>query len=609
MSTTESFRINLEGIIDLLANHLYSSPSVFVRELLQNAVDAIAARRRREPEVEGSVRVSLSVSDQGRPQLAFTDDGIGLTEAETHDFLATIGESSKRGLDAVESMRDEYIGQFGIGLLSCFVVSDEILMVTQSARDREASPVEWRGRADGTYVVRRIDEAVSPGTTVYLSCRPGSEEWFRPQKLEELLTHFGALLPFPISIESDGTLARGVNPEPPPWRQNIEGRALRDACLGFGQRLFQKSFFDAIPIRRPDLGLEGVALVLANSPQPQKTREHRVYVKHMFLADRSDNLLPDWAFFVSCVVDSSRLRPTASRESFYEDDALEQTRRAIGEAIRDYLFALERDDVRRLAQFVDLHERALKALGARDPELLAVFADWLPFETSLGPMTFGDFRKQVDRVRYVPTVDAFRQITQVAAAQGLHVVNGGYAFDSEVLEAIRVTITEAGVQRVQVSDVAGALDDPEVEERALELLAARGRAALEGYGCVVRLKRFEPAHVPALYLVSERTRFARAAAQTQANSDTLYAGLIAAARRDEPTSRPPELCVNVACPLIRRLSEVDDAGVVQSMLRILYLQTLLMGRHPLTANEMSQLTVGLQQLMEMALVTHDRTVH
>ena len=40
-----AFKIDLQGIIDLLSNHLYSDPSVFVRELLQNGVDAITARR------------------------------------------------------------------------------------------------------------------------------------------------------------------------------------------------------------------------------------------------------------------------------------------------------------------------------------------------------------------------------------------------------------------------------------------------------------------------------------------------------------------------------------------------------------------------------------
>ena len=39
------FQVNLGGMIDILSNHLYSSPDVFVRELLQHAVDAIAAKR------------------------------------------------------------------------------------------------------------------------------------------------------------------------------------------------------------------------------------------------------------------------------------------------------------------------------------------------------------------------------------------------------------------------------------------------------------------------------------------------------------------------------------------------------------------------------------
>jgi molecular chaperone HtpG len=43
------FQINLRGIIDLLSNHLYSGPEVFLRELLQNGVDAIRARQSFDP--------------------------------------------------------------------------------------------------------------------------------------------------------------------------------------------------------------------------------------------------------------------------------------------------------------------------------------------------------------------------------------------------------------------------------------------------------------------------------------------------------------------------------------------------------------------------------
>ena len=46
------FKVNLGGMIDILANHLYSSPDVFIRELLQNGTDAISGRRLEAPDFD-----------------------------------------------------------------------------------------------------------------------------------------------------------------------------------------------------------------------------------------------------------------------------------------------------------------------------------------------------------------------------------------------------------------------------------------------------------------------------------------------------------------------------------------------------------------------------
>lgn len=51
----------------------------------------------------------------------------------------------------------------------------------------------------------------------------------------------------------------------------------------------------------------------------------------MLLTERAEQLLPDWAFFVRCVLDTDSLRPTASRESLYEDETLAGVREALGE--------------------------------------------------------------------------------------------------------------------------------------------------------------------------------------------------------------------------------------------------------------------------------------
>ena len=74
--------------------------------------------------------------------------------------------------------------------------------------------------------------------------------------------------------------------------------------------------------------MDGVAFVLPYTPNLAAKRTHRVYLKNMLLSEEADDLLPEWAFFVKAVVNVNDLRPTASRESFYEDEKLDDARAA-----------------------------------------------------------------------------------------------------------------------------------------------------------------------------------------------------------------------------------------------------------------------------------------
>ena len=164
------FQVNLGGMIEVLSDHLYSSPDVYIRELLQNAVDAIVAREKAgqvEEVLQGKIHVVLSGEE-----LQFTDNGIGLSEEEIHRFLAIIGESSKKELESGQ-LRSDYIGRFGIGLLSCFMVSDEIRVITRSVHDDRT--FLWIGRPDGTYTLDEYRETHEAGTNIILRPKPGME--------------------------------------------------------------------------------------------------------------------------------------------------------------------------------------------------------------------------------------------------------------------------------------------------------------------------------------------------------------------------------------------------------------------------------------------------
>ena len=177
-------------------------------------------------------------------KLVFTDNGIGLTREELHTFLSVIGQSSKRG----DVRRGSFIGQFGIGLLSCFLVADEILVRSRSLR--EAQVYRWLGRSDGTYQVteepgereakagmeepgeREAKAAVEepenpgakagmrePGTEVTLVLMGRTASQYSEGKVFGLLKEYGFLIQIPVEelgrIAGEQILRRVEHPDAP----------------------------------------------------------------------------------------------------------------------------------------------------------------------------------------------------------------------------------------------------------------------------------------------------------------------------------------------------------------------------------------------------------
>ena len=189
-SVAHPFQVDLRSVVDLLSRHLYSSPQVFLRELLQNARDAIRARAEFDPDAPAGL-VSIVPADAGSP-FVLTDNGIGLDAAEASELLATVGRTSKRD-EMFGLRRDGYLGQFGIGLLSCLMVADSIVVRSRSARG--ARPIEWVGSASGTFTLRELSDAegadLPVGTVVSLTPRPDEAALVTGGRVRSLVRHYG----------------------------------------------------------------------------------------------------------------------------------------------------------------------------------------------------------------------------------------------------------------------------------------------------------------------------------------------------------------------------------------------------------------------------------
>ncbi|MFI5893284.1 HSP90 family protein [Actinoplanes sp. NPDC051513] len=578
---SNTFQVDLRGIVDLLSHHLYASPRVYVRELLQNAVDAITATGALESK---SIRITT-----GSDELRITDNGIGLTEAQVHELLATIGRSSKR--DELGFARHEFLGQFGIGLLSCFLVADEIRVHTRRAG---AEPVLWTGYSDGRYEVRPGDER-EPGTTVTLLPRRGAKHLLSGTTVRELAELYGSLLPVTVEVDDQRVTADAV-----PWES---GRA---ALFAYAEKVFGFVPFDIVELDVPQAGLKGAAFVLPTPVNPAMRGGHRVYLKRMLLAESVEGLLPEWAFFARCVVDSTELRPTASREALYDDGLLGETRDAIADQLRGWLVRLATTDPRKLSRFLSVHHLGVKALALHDDEMLSIVDQWYPMETNMGQVTLAEFRERHGLIRYAATPDEFRQLAAVAAAQDVGLVNGGYVYDTEIIERLATVDREIRAERLEPSDLATRFTglDTEAELRLRPFLTAVQRR-LDRLGCEVVIRAYEPATLPALYLVSRAAAFHDELTASRDRADDIWGGVLDALATTAPPDRP-QLVLNARNPLVRRITAIGDPDLAGLAVESLYGQALMLGHHPIRPADAALLTSSMLGLLDRAVPGSER---
>jgi len=581
-----NFQVDLHGIVDLLSHHLYSSPRVYVRELLQNAVDAITARRLVDPVAPGRIDVLVE-----RDGLTISDTGVGLSADQVVELLATIGRSSKR--DEIGFARQEFLGQFGIGLLSAFMVAEEIRVET---RPQDGPTTVWVGTAGGSY---SIEEARAPrsevGTTVVLRPRPGASDWFDPARVRDLAALFGSMLPFDVKVNGE-VVADGVLP----WERGSSPPARRASLVGYCQEVLGFTPFDIIDLDVPGSGLSGVAFVLPFQANPVERASHRVYLKRMLLSERAEGVLPDWAFFVRCVLNTSELRPTASREALYDDPALDETRDLLGAQLRGWLVRLGTTRPDRLAAFLRIHHLGVKALALHDDDLLRLVERWVPFETNQGSMSLAEVRERHSEIRYTGSIDEFRQLGAVAAAQGINLVNGGFTYDTDLLERLPRIHPDLLVHRFDPTELTTSFEllDP-AEATRLRPFVALARNTLDGVACDVEIRSFAPPSLAALYLVDRSAAFAAELRSTRDQADTLWAEVLGALDSHEETR--PQLVLNHRNPLVRRLAARAEDPVVGLALEGLYAHALMQGHHPITPADAALVNRSFLGLIEQAV--------
>ncbi|MDB5469437.1 MAG: Chaperone protein HtpG [Caulobacter sp.] len=173
------FEIDQAKILELLTGHtLYNDSSVVIRELVQNSIDASRLQqvisKKKGLKHAPKVRVSWDSSER---QLSVSDNGTGMTWEVIVNHLLKVGSSRYQDPKFCEDYPDfSPISRFGIGVLSTFMVADEVEISTSSIEEDKIIQISLRS-VHGKYLVKllrkeEMSEITAGGTIVTLRLRP-----------------------------------------------------------------------------------------------------------------------------------------------------------------------------------------------------------------------------------------------------------------------------------------------------------------------------------------------------------------------------------------------------------------------------------------------------
>jgi molecular chaperone HtpG len=573
--------VELESLVKLLGDNLYSTPEVFLRELVQNAHDAIT-RRQIEAKFTDTGRIVVSVERDGKtPTVAIEDNGSGLTLEEIHRDLATIGRGVTRELRKAESAgneartRPELIGAFGLGFISAYVVSDLVTFTTTSYQTPDVTHV-FASRGGNGYSVDRTSELRPVGSRVELRLKPECRHFGEWREVRRALDEHCSLLSHPIYMGSVDHDAR-INAAVPPWRLDPGMpfvRWHREAMNWIAQQPLQHPPVAVIPIgARPDAAARGIAWFHDfYSHINNDNRVARVYIRNMLVARNERELLPPWAGFVSTALEANGLTPTASREQLRKDAAYgsvqDQLVADLVAGLSELAAAPGGSPERALLDRIQArHSQSLMLACCVEPKLLAAMKDVIEIDTSGGLFTMPALEAKGDGRVYVSStrsgIDGL-----FARVHGHPVVNGRIAGQRQFVERMMadrldrlITLGQAGHEK---------LFQPAPADARLEALVKELVADGEDE---VRLTAFEPRGLPLVRVWDEMARTLEALKRDEGARNVARGALRLAKQvlAENASAARSILYVNTASPVWSRLvgAEPGRRSAVAELLKSL----------------------------------------
>jgi len=396
---TFTYQAEVDRLMDMIVNSLYSNREVFLRELVSNASDALdkirllALQNPSEYDTGSELEIRIKATEDGT--IVIEDTGVGMTKEELLSSLGTIARSgTAKFMEAMKEQGDaNLIGQFGVGFYSAFLVADRVTVQTKSNNDSQQWC--WESNAGSHSYTIKADEGndIRRGTRITLHLKDDAKDIGDSTKLASLIKQYSEFISFPINLWSTKETPKEVvddeatekkqkeadeaaqkegkesaDPVAPvmktewetsqDWQvQNnnkpIWTRPSRDVTKEEYASFFKSTFREFLdPLDQIHFNVEGTiefsSLLYIPGMAPfdqqesmQKSKNIRLYVKRVFISDEFDeDLMPRYLGFVKGVVDSADLPLNVSREILQESRVVRAIKRQLVKRTLDALTSM-----------------------------------------------------------------------------------------------------------------------------------------------------------------------------------------------------------------------------------------------------------------------------
>ncbi|MCE9671948.1 molecular chaperone HtpG [Myxococcus stipitatus] len=404
---THAFQAEINQLLSLVINSLYSHKEIFLRELVSNASDALDKLRFRaitEPELlsdapELELRI---IPDARKGTLTIEDTGIGMSHDELVKNLGTIAHSGSREFlqqAAQKGQKDvQLIGQFGVGFYSAYLVADRVEVVSRAA-GKDTPAFRWTSEAHGTFTVEPAERAAR-GTAVILHLKADQKEFLEEYRLRSLITQYSDYVGHPIKLQVEKHTGTGddaktetalevVNKASALWQ-----RAKSDVTDEQYQEFYKHLTHDWEPPLawthfKADGNQQFTGLLFVPKHPPfdldsQQQRGVRLFVKRVFIMDRCEDLVPQWLRFVRGVIDSDDLPLNVSRELLQDSQVVRAIRKHVVKKSLDLLEKLAKDKPEDYTTFWKAFGTVLKEGLATEAEQKEKLGALLRYESTHG---------------------------------------------------------------------------------------------------------------------------------------------------------------------------------------------------------------------------------